>query len=328
MRQRRAFSLVELLVVIGIIGLLVALLLPAVQAARESARATQCQSHLSQLGLALHQYHDKFTMLPPGWQADQPLGVPGWGWTAQMLPFIEQKNLFDRIQPHLAIGDSANQEARETVIPLLLCPSDPAPKLFVLGGGTGTDADVESPDAPPQPHEPIPKTRPKGPPIIGRGEEDEEDDWGDEPDDPPADGGVPLFRIARSNYVGVFGSALVEKQPEGGDGMFIFGRGIRFAQVADGLSNTIMVGERGARRGGSLWQGVVNKANKPIARVVGVADHPPNRNHHFDDFSSYHRSGVHFLYGDGGVRHCSNTIRFSIYKASGTIGGGEVARRP
>jgi Protein of unknown function (DUF1559) len=90
-----------------------------------------------------------------------------------------------------------------------------------------------------------------------------------------------------------------------------------------------MVGERWAKRGGSLWQGVVNLANEPMARIVGIGDHPPNhRKHHFDDFTSYHPAGVHFLHGDGSVSRYSNSINLAVYQALCTIGRGETAIAP
>src|SRR5580765_2663531 len=88
-RPRYGFTLVVLLVVIAIIGVLVALLLPAVQAARESARRSQCQNNLKQIGIALHNYHDTFLTLPFGW-SDR-----GAGWSTMLLPYIEQKQLYD-----------------------------------------------------------------------------------------------------------------------------------------------------------------------------------------------------------------------------------------
>src|SRR5262245_4768957 len=90
---RRAFTLVELLVIIAIIGILVAMLLPAVQAAREAARASQCKNNMRQLGLALHQYHDVMKQCPAGWIADAPEGEPGWGWNVALFPHMEQSNL-------------------------------------------------------------------------------------------------------------------------------------------------------------------------------------------------------------------------------------------
>jgi prepilin-type N-terminal cleavage/methylation domain-containing protein len=102
-RSTRGFTLIELLVVIAIIGVLVALLLPAVQAARESARRIQCQNHLKQMGLAFHHHHDVHKHLPTGgwgwdWVGDPDEGVdskqPG-GWAFNILPFIEGKNIYD-----------------------------------------------------------------------------------------------------------------------------------------------------------------------------------------------------------------------------------------
>src|SRR5438105_3620381 len=94
MRRKLAFTLVELLVVIAIIGVLVALLLPAVQMARESARRMACQNNLKQVGLALQSYHDGQRSFPPGYvsavdAAGNDTG-PGWGWAAKALPYMEQ----------------------------------------------------------------------------------------------------------------------------------------------------------------------------------------------------------------------------------------------
>lgn len=105
--QRRGFTLVELLVVIAIIGILMALLLPAVQAARESARRTQCANNLKQMGLAFHNHHDSFLSFPSGglnWSSDRNLASGGtpegpqlqnWGWAYQILPYHEQRNLYE-----------------------------------------------------------------------------------------------------------------------------------------------------------------------------------------------------------------------------------------
>jgi prepilin-type N-terminal cleavage/methylation domain-containing protein len=290
---RKAFTLVELLVVIAIIGILVALLLPAVQAAREAARASQCKNNLRQLGLALHQYHDTMKQVPAGWIADAPEGVPGWGWASHLLPHLEQTNVEQLIARQLPIADPANQQARETVLRILLCPSDGFEDVFMLGGGGGHD------------HE----------------------DDGDH--DHSVDEGTPLFRIARSNYIGMFGTIEIEDSPSKSDGMFFHNSAIKFANVKDGLSNTLAIGERSSKLGGSVWAGVVGEANEPMARIVGVADHTPNhRDRHFDDFSSDHPSGVHFLVGDGSVTRINDTIDLAVYQALCTIRKGEPASVP
>jgi prepilin-type N-terminal cleavage/methylation domain-containing protein len=120
-RRRSGFTLVELLVVIAIIGVLVALLLPAVQAAREAARRTQCANNLKQMGIALHNYHDTFLVFPFGW-SDR-----GAGWTTMILPQIEQKNLWDTLgfneSNNWDSDNTPNEKACGTFIQTFRCPS-------------------------------------------------------------------------------------------------------------------------------------------------------------------------------------------------------------
>jgi prepilin-type N-terminal cleavage/methylation domain-containing protein len=131
------FTLVELLVVIAIIGVLVALLLPAVQAAREAARRTQCINHLKQLGIALHNYHDTYLVFPPGQY--NLLGVDGRPnracWYHSVLPFVEQTALAASHDVGIRAGTAAFTWAdRHTIVPTFRCPSDPnAPKNKTAG---------------------------------------------------------------------------------------------------------------------------------------------------------------------------------------------------
>jgi prepilin-type N-terminal cleavage/methylation domain-containing protein/prepilin-type processing-associated H-X9-DG protein len=140
--RRAGFTLIELLVVIAIIAVLVALLLPAVQHAREAARRVQCKNSLKQIGLALHNYHDSHRVFPPGYVSAVSAGGddlgPGWGWAAQVLGGLEQANLAAQIRFGLDIGDPANAAPRVAPVPLLRCPSDPsAVEVF-----TAEDTDV------------------------------------------------------------------------------------------------------------------------------------------------------------------------------------------
>src|SRR5437773_558439 len=111
---RRAFTLVELLVVIAIIGVLVALLLPAVQSARESARRMSCMNNLKQIGLALHNHHDAFGTFPPGGVTNGTCcgTQSGATWTIYILPFIEQQMLYDKYDFTQTNESSANAFVR------------------------------------------------------------------------------------------------------------------------------------------------------------------------------------------------------------------------
>jgi len=129
-RARVGFTLVELLVVIAIIGILVALLLPAIQAAREAARRTECVNNLKQIGVAWHNYHDTHRVFPPSY-VNQGSEVR-WGWGTLILPFMEQGALFDQIDPIRWGGQGGNAVHRpsstnglQVRIEAYRCPSDP-----------------------------------------------------------------------------------------------------------------------------------------------------------------------------------------------------------
>src|SRR5262245_6373027 len=130
--SRRAFTLVELLVVIAIIGVLVALLLPAVQAAREASRRAQCTNHLKQLALAAQNYHDVVLRFPSGYQPG-----PNASALCFLLPFLEQGNkaaTFDWAQD---FNGAANAVARAQDVKIFLCPSDGQSNVFTSNGAAG-----------------------------------------------------------------------------------------------------------------------------------------------------------------------------------------------
>jgi len=134
---RSAFTLVELLVVIAIIGVLVALLLPAIQAAREAARRMQCTNNLKQIGLALQNYHSATGHFPAaalieGACCTQPSKT---GWSLEILPYMENQNLYSLLDPDVTIGHINNKRLRESEAPGYSCPSDLPQELLVPASG-------------------------------------------------------------------------------------------------------------------------------------------------------------------------------------------------
>jgi prepilin-type N-terminal cleavage/methylation domain-containing protein len=296
---RTGFTLVELLVVIAIIGILVALLLPAVQAAREAARRMSCTNNLKQIGLALHMYHDTHKKLPAGWRGFDPdtgdpfwFGLPGWSWSASILPFLEQSNVEDNLVHYeLPITDPLNEAARTLELKVFRCPSDTGDMTFdLLDGGPSVGPGVSFP-----------------------------------------------IKMATGNYIGVFGTidfhhvchpALPDFNGCIGNGTFTLNRQFRFADITDGLSNTLVAGERSSKLAPSTWVGVVTGGQHGVARVAGVGTYAPNSEdtpaHYFHNFSSYHPAGTNFLAGDGSVKLISETIDLVTYFGLCTRGDGEV----
>jgi prepilin-type N-terminal cleavage/methylation domain-containing protein len=122
--RRRGFTLIELLVVIAIIAILIALLLPGVQQAREAARRTQCRNNLKQIGLALHNYLDTFTRFPPVSVMPAASTFQPWSAHARLLPYIEQTTLANLIDWNVSPEFTANPIAARTRVPIYLCPSE------------------------------------------------------------------------------------------------------------------------------------------------------------------------------------------------------------
>ncbi len=307
LKPRKAFTLIELLVVIAIIAILVALILPAVQNAREAARRLQCKNNLKQIGLALQNYHDAHRVFPSGFIAVED-GVPaahdggnGAGWALMILPFMEQTNLYETFDSRYSIIAERNHQLLETSIGSYNCPSDPKPKFFHM--------------------EPEGDGHAHGHPAFVPDEEHEHEE-----------GDVDL---PTANYVAVFGNEELhicehhadEHTQCRGNGMFYHNSKTRMRDLRDGTSNTIAVGERRTDETlgwYSTWVGMVPGGEEAFQRILGSADHTPNHNDgHFDDFSSHHIGGAQFVFADGHVRFIANGINTGVYHGLATIAGNE-----
>ncbi len=321
MPGKSGFTLVELLVVIAIIGILISLLLPAVQAAREAARRNQCSNNLKQMGLALHHYHDALgsfpsghvsTLVNPAWvlpagncNAEPPELGPGWSLFALSLPYLEQGNLNQSINYSLPIADPANAAVRRTSVSTYLCPSDTGPAVVNVC------------------------------------------DCGD----PPSASATPTVMTdgAQCSYVGSLGGgnaanpdplySCYEYQPF--NGVFHRNSHIRIQDIIDGTSNTIGVGERDNRFVQSVWAGVVPGAEviynpamnmgcqnwRPSITAVVVHSRQYTVNAPDGSPASFHSSHPgcgNFLFMDGHVRAIGNSIPLRTMRALCTRNIGEI----
>ncbi|HEV2971630.1 MAG TPA: DUF1559 domain-containing protein [Pirellulales bacterium] len=310
--SRRGFTLVELLVVIAIIGILIALLLPAIQAARESARRMQCSNNLKQIGLSMHNHETALRVFPSAYQT-LPGGVmgmpdangdagPGWTGLFQLLPYIEgasTEKQFNRSRPS---WDASNAAAAKTVIAAYRCPSVGDPSLTYLVKDSGGKQLAEF-------------SRSHYVLCAGR-----HDIW----TDPRPD----LSGIA--------------------DGVFFRNSRIRVKDITDGTSHTMFAAEQTPTHSDSTSVGIVpGAATCPTPRYVaagcdvaapqinyhsgpGLFETPPTIKPPNDVFPGYvdethsdHPGGCNVLLGDGSVRWVSDLINQLVWEAMATRAGGE-----
>jgi prepilin-type N-terminal cleavage/methylation domain-containing protein len=132
--RRRGFTLIELLVVVAVLAILMSLTMPAVQQAREAMRRTDCQQRMRQFGVALHNYHESHNVLPPGSIVLGPSfkTLSGWGWAAMVLPEIDQAPLYSHLNFSLGTAVGTNRNWIGVSVPLMRCPSDPAPDQLTV----------------------------------------------------------------------------------------------------------------------------------------------------------------------------------------------------
>ncbi|MCS7044979.1 MAG: DUF1559 domain-containing protein [Gemmataceae bacterium] len=326
-RSRLGFSLVELLVVIGILSVLMALLLPAVQRVRQSAQQTQCLNNLRQIGLGLRGYEAAHKNFPPAFTfisnlppsqttGHAPLGpkklvdshlwmllyyglpytgidtAPGWGWGAHILPYIDQEAAFCQIDFHEPIELDRFQAVRTTAIPIYQCPADYEAGVYLAHSEVNT----------------------------------------------------PLVEVHTISYASSYGTTgQPGEQPDIGDGVFYRNSKTRLADVTDGLSTTFAVGERAALFAKAPWVGALSRAGMrttPGAPVLlaGVEEAPTQAmaragviplNDPYSmpyDFFSPHRSYVNFLFCDGAARRLATSTSVNVIAGFATRSGGETGQ--
>lgn len=138
--RRRGFTLIELTVAASVIGVLVALLLPAVQQAREAARRSTCKNNLKQIAIALHNYHDVYSSFPPGWTGHYPHAASPrrFGWQAAILPFVDQAPLYNLLNFNVMEMPDATQRELVMEVPPYRCPTDRTQATNPMRGNFGT----------------------------------------------------------------------------------------------------------------------------------------------------------------------------------------------
>ena len=309
-RLRPGFTLIELLVVTAIIAILVALLLPAVQQAREAARRTQCKNHLAQIGVALQNYEMAHRCLPPGTiDASGPIESRASGyhmsWIVQLLPYIDEGNIHRHLDFQQSVYSKANAEARAQPILPLLCPSSPTLSTVTTRLTPGNN-------------------------TVGDGGRTE----------------APLtVEVGVTSYAGVHSDGGAPAQEPGGNqifsdlpinldqnGVLFLNSSITYREIPDGSSHTLFVGEVHQANLGALgWASGTNSTlrnggtliNKGPAMAKnsagGVSATSPSPTDPVDTkavggFSSHHFGGANFLFGDTSVRYLSESINPTVYR--------------
>lgn len=310
------FTLIEVLTCVAIMGLLVILLLNAVQASREAARRAQCANNLKQIGLCLQNYHEAVRSLPPAYITRMEDVVseegPNWAWSALTLGQMDQAPLYNAINFSLTMARPASQTVRQTRLAVYLCPS------------SANESDIT---------------------LTG---------WGRR--EPRLKGIAPGNYIASAGtryliggFTSVFGGMTTYESEE--TGVMYRNSSLGLASVTDGASNTLLVGERSSDLAPATWVGtmgtgtasictnpgnatqecvstnvlVLGHSGTQVSKIRGPAwlDRPNNPASGADGFRSRHPGICNFLFCDGSVRPLKETIHPRIFTALGTRAGNE-----
>ena len=299
-RSHSGFTLVELLVVIAIIGILIALLLPAVQAAREAARRSQCSNNMKQLGLALHNYHDVYNVLPPGGMRDVSTTIlaNGLAWNVLILPFMEQQPLYDQfnflLTPDNSCAGAPNTTIARTPVAGFLCPS--GTKLYDGASTTIHTAHYVG--------------------IMG----------------PKGTNPVTNTAYSVQNGTGYSGHGGFAR-----DGTMYYNSEVKFRDILDGTANTLLVGELSHDKANCyrLWpRGIYDNHSRSTKNITYSINafaygattttiYPSMPEFNDVSMSSNHPGGAQFTIADGSTRFLSETVDITLYRSAASRNGGE-----
>ncbi|HEY4758953.1 MAG TPA: DUF1559 domain-containing protein [Thermoguttaceae bacterium] len=318
MHRERAFTIVELLVVIAIIGILLALLIPAVQAARETARRGQCSNNLKQIGLAIHNYHNLNQKLPPG-NVIKEAGIcpgnrpdvqtkDGANWLIMILPFLEQESLYASYDFGAYNEGLPNKRVRETHVGAYACPSDQDnEELMIPASGPAAAGFLELPYMPGSYRA-----------VSGR-----------------SDGYRFLDSSEFATYPQSWRGAIHAV------GAMDF-KAESFANIHDGASSTLMVGEsttKTNRAWRTFWaysfaHFSLSAATQQARTLLGdydactAAGGPGKEKPCKRGWGSSHPQGINFLICDGSVCFLETSIEMDLFAKLATIDGGEPGHIP
>jgi prepilin-type N-terminal cleavage/methylation domain-containing protein/prepilin-type processing-associated H-X9-DG protein len=302
-RKACGFTLVELLVVIAIIGSLVALLLPAVQAAREAARRNTCVNNLKQIGLAVQSHHDTQQQYPTGRDNTVQTSV---SWAFRLLPYLEKNNIFAAFNKNIEVYKEENSTAMRTPIDVYACPSRRA---------AAADRDFDNNDAPPAPDA-------RAVAALG---------------DYAACAGKDYMNGVINATGGVDNGLKADTRPDVAESgpIFSFSK-TKERYVTDGLSNTICVGEKHKpqnpenanpdmlhyEQGDNAFLAGDSPRTIFAGTNPGIASGPDDPSN--VKFGSEHNGLTHFMFLDGHIKALKNDVDYQVLNAVGTIGGDEV----
>ena len=321
--KRRGFSRIELLAVLGILALLSALLLPAVEQSREAARRSQCKNNLKQLGLALHNYHDVYNTFPPGYVADPHVTQAGqglWAWSALIAPYLDCSPYFNRWSPGLRTASQAVDlfpNDFQITHHAFKCPSDIAPEV-----NTATERQI------------VTGITPRGMAITTSNYVGVNNAWG-LLNEPPS---LPKEQDATRGAVGTFyknSKVGIRDMLDGTSNVVVIGErkwksmdsypyqfnaGVAFMVNCDGTPGTAAEHDPTITPSPGSDSGLVFALGATITKINDKSVTAQTANACRQAFSSQHSGGSHFLLCDGAVRFISENINHIVTAPSAKTG--------